>query len=58
MCDLPKESGHGVHATRESSKTHFQPAALKRQAYIFPMSPMPMIPMLFFASMVMRVRLN
>lgn len=27
-------------------KTHFQPAALRCQAYILPMSPMPMMPML------------
>jgi hypothetical protein len=42
----------------QSSRTHFQPAALRRQAYSLPMSPMPMMPMLFFASMIADLRLD
>ena len=32
--------------------THFQPAVLRRREYIFPMSPMPIMPMLLLFSML------
>jgi hypothetical protein len=41
------------HEEPKAEDTYFQPASLNRRAYIFPISPIPMIPMLLSASIML-----
>jgi hypothetical protein len=43
------------HEQPEAEDTYFQPASLNRRAYIFPISPIPMIPMLLLASIMLNI---
>lgn len=55
--DLPI-AAFEAHASEGRKPTYFQPASLNLRAYIFPISPIPMMPMLLPSSIVMSVILQ